>query len=146
MIKYFFLFVLFTTGFKAFAQHDPSDLIESDEWNIIGSIKTKYLKPGATSVVFPAQIKKYEKKPFELEGYMIPIRVGAKQTRFLLSSLPINQCFYCGKNGVPMMVMVEMAEPIPISKETILVRGILNLSSAANSEPVVLSASKKIGD
>jgi len=146
MIRYFFLFILLTTGCCAFAQHDPSDLIESDEWNIIGNIKTKYLKPGVTSVVFPEQIKKYEKKPFELEGYMIPIKVGMKQTRFLLSSLPINQCFYCGKNGVPMMVIVEMAEPIPISKETILVRGILNLSAAANSEPVVLRASKRIGN
>ncbi|MNR39518.1 hypothetical protein D3C85_1577330 [compost metagenome] len=51
-----------------------------------------------------------------------------KQTKFMLSTLPINQCFYCGKNGVPIMVLVEMAEPIKFTYKTIVVKGTLKLN------------------
>lgn len=134
-------FMLLATG--VYAQHDPSEQIESDEWSIIGNIKTKYVKGTGTIVTFPETVKKFDNRPFRLEGYMIPIKVGQKQTRFMLASLPINQCFYCGQNGVPMMVMVEMAEPITYSKDPVAVKGILKLSSAPNADPVVLKMAKK---
>ena len=38
-------------------------------------------------------------KPFELEGYMVPIKDGMKQTKFMLSTLPINQCYFCVKTA-----------------------------------------------
>jgi hypothetical protein len=139
-ILVFFSLLLFSS---VYAQHDPSDMIESEEWDIIGTVKTKYVKDGGTTVSFSDAIKKFDNRPFRLEGYMIPIRVGQKQTRFMLASLPINQCFYCGQNGVPMMVLVEMAEPIPFSKEPIAVKGTLKLSSAANADPVTLKMAKK---
>ena len=85
-------------------------------------------------------------KPFELEGYIVPIKDGMKQTKFMLSTLPINQCFYCGKNGVPIMVQVELKEPVKFTYQTVKVKGILKLSSAnaMNSSPISLVDGKAL--
>jgi hypothetical protein len=66
-----------------------------------------------------------------------------KQTKFMLSTLPINQCFYCGKNGVPIMVLVEMAEPIKFTYQTVKVKGTLKLNpgNAMDNPPIALVAS-----
>ena len=96
--------------------------------------------------IYNPNIKKFANKPFELEGYIVPIKDGMKQTKFMLSTLPINQCFYCGKNGVPVMVLVEMAEPIKFTYNTIKVKGTLKLSTgnAMDNPPITLSAAKPI--
>lgn len=138
MLKYCLAFLCVLFSVTAFAQHNPDDLIESNEWDLVATIKTKYIKPGVTSVSFPQEIKKFENKTFTLEGYMVPIKVGEKQTQFMLSSLPVNQCYYCGKNGVPMMVFVETTKPVRYEKYPVVVKGILKLNTAPNSEPVSL--------
>src|SRR6478752_4942847 len=106
------LLILAGFAFNAKAQHDPNDQIVSDNWDIIGNVDFKTVKETEMYAIFTNEIKKYAGKPFELEGYIVPIKDGMKQSKFMLSTLPINQCFFCGKNGVPIMVMVELAEPI----------------------------------
>lgn len=143
MKKLTFLFLLFI-AFTAKAQHDPSDQMDSPNWDLIGGVQIKKVKPTETYAVYNAGIKKFENKPFELSGYIVPIKDGMKQTKFMLSTLPINQCFYCGKNGIPIMVLVEMAEPIKFTYLPITVKGLLKLNTgnAMNNPPVELNASK----
>ncbi|RZK50240.1 MAG: hypothetical protein EOO99_03370 [Pedobacter sp.] len=126
------LIVLFFVGLlsNAKAQHDPTDQIFSASWEIIGDVDFKTVKETEMYAIFNNEIKKYNGKPFELEGYIVPIKDGMKQTKFMLSTLPINQCFYCGKNGVPIMVLVELVEPIKFTYETVKIRGTLKLSTA----------------
>ena len=145
-MKKLLLLAFLFAGLKASAQHDPLDQMESSEWNIISGVKTKVVKTTETYAVFTDEIRKYENKPFQLEGYIVPIKDGINQTRFMLSTLPINQCFYCGQNGVAMMVLIEMAEPIKYAAEPIAIKGILKLNrgNAVNSPPIVLISSKKI--
>ena len=131
-------------GFGAKAQHDPSDQILSANWDVIGSVDFKTVKDTEMYAIFGNEIKKYANKPFELEGYIVPIKDGMKQTKFMLSTLPINQCFYCGKNGVPVMVQVELKEPIKFTYQTVKIKGILKLSTAnaMDSSPISLVAGK----
>lgn len=138
-----FLLFLFI-GFSATAQHDPSDQMDSPNWDIIGGVKIKTVKPTETYAIYNAGIQKYESKPFELSGYIVPIKDGMKQTKFMLSTLPINQCFYCGKNGIPIMVLVEMAEPIKFTYQPITVKGVLKLNkgNAMNNPPIELITAK----
>lgn len=126
------LILLMITGFGliAKAQHDPSDQIVSENWDIVGDVEFKTVKDTETYAIFTSEIKKYAGKPFELEGYIVPIKDGMKQSKFMLSTLPINQCFFCGKNGVPIMVMVELVEPIKFTYQTVKIKGILKLSTA----------------
>lgn len=133
-------------GFGAKAQHDPSDQILSENWDVIGSVDFKTVKDTEMYAIFGNEIKKYANKPFELEGYIVPIKDGMKQTKFMLSTLPINQCFYCGKNGVPVMVQVELKEPVKFTYQTVKVKGILKLSTAnaMNSSPISLIEGKAL--
>jgi hypothetical protein len=133
-------------GFGAKAQHDPTDQILSENWDVIGSVDFKTVKDTEMYAIFGNEIKKHANKPFELEGYIVPIKDGMKQTKFMLSTLPINQCFYCGKNGVPIMVQVELKEPVKFTYQTVKVKGILKLSTAnaMNSSPISLVEGKAL--
>lgn len=145
MKKLLIAFLLFA-GLGVKAQHNPDDQIMSDNWDIIGSVDFKIVKDTEMYAVYNTNIKKFANKPFELEGYIVPIKDGMKQTKFMLSTLPINQCFYCGKNGVPVMVMVELAEPIKFTYQTIVVKGTLKLNTgnAMDNPPIALVAAKSI--
>lgn len=140
------LLVLIGFAFNAQAQHDPSDQIMSENWDIIGGVDFKTVKDTEMYAIFTPEIKKYAGKPFELEGYIVPIKDGMKQTKFMLSTLPINQCFFCGKNGVPIMVMVELVEPIKFTYQTVKIKGTLKLSTgnAMDNPPISLLAGKAL--
>ena len=131
-------------GFSSKAQHDPADQILSENWDVIGSVDFKTVKDTEMYAIFGNEIKKHANKPFELEGYIVPIKDGMKQTKFMLSTLPINQCFFCGKNGVPIMVQVELTEPVKFTYQPIKVKGTLKLSTAnaMDNPPITLSAGK----
>lgn len=138
------LLIIAGFGISAKAQHDPTDQIMSENWDIIGSVDFKNVKETEMYAIFGNDIKKHANKPFELEGYIVPIKDGMKQTKFMLSTLPINQCFYCGKNGVPIMVLVELTEPVKFTYQTITVKGTLKLSTAnaMDTPPISLVAAK----
>lgn len=141
------LLLLAGFGFGAKAQHDPSDQIISENWDVIGSVDFKTVKEDKEMyAVFGNEIKKHAGKPFELEGYIVPIKDGMKQSKFMLSTLPINQCFFCGKNGVPIMVMVELVEPIKFTYQTVKIKGTLKLSTANSMDvpPISLLAAKML--
>ena len=140
------LLILAGFGFMAKAQHDPNDQIMSDNWDVIGNVDFKTIKETEMYAIFSNEIKKYAGKPFELEGYIVPIKDGMKQTKFMLSTLPINQCFFCGKNGVPIMVLVELVEPIKFTYQTVKVKGILKLSTtnAMDNPPISLISGKAL--
>nr|WP_199076582.1 hypothetical protein [Pedobacter sp. ASV19] len=145
-MKQFLLLLFVLTGFAAKAQHDPNDQIISANWEVIGSVNFKIVKNKEMVPVFTPEIKKHADKPFELEGYIVPIKDGMKQTKFMLSTLPINQCYFCGKNGVPVMVLVELAEPVKFTYQTVTIKGILKLSNAnaMDTPPISLINGKSI--
>ncbi|WP_233603060.1 hypothetical protein [Pedobacter sp. KBW06] len=145
-MKRLILVVLLFTGFAVKAQHNPDDQILSDNWDVVGGVDFKIVKDSEMYAVYTPEIKKHANKTFELEGYIVPIKDGMKQTKFMLSTLPINQCFYCGKNGVPIMVLVEMAEPIKFTYKTIVVKGTLKLNpgNAMDNPPISLVNAKSI--
>ncbi len=146
MIKNIVLALLLFTGLAVKAQHNPDDQIMSDNWDVIGSVDFKIVKDTEMFAIYNNNIKKFANKSFELEGYIVPIKDGMKQTRFMLSTLPINQCYFCGKNGVPIMVLVELTEPIKFTYQTITVKGTLKLNTgnAMDNPPIVLTAAKPI--
>jgi len=145
-MKQILIALLLFSGFAVKAQHNPDDQIMSDNWDVIGGVEFKIVKDAEMYAVYSPAIKKHANKPFELEGYIVPIKDGMKQTKFMLSTLPINQCFYCGKNGVPIMVMVELTEPVKFTYQTIVVKGTLKLNAgnAMDNPPISLVNAKAI--
>lgn len=134
------LFLLFSCTVVKAQEHNPNDQIVSTNWDVIGGVQFKIVKNSEMYPIYTPDIKKCMNKPFELEGYMIPIKDGMKQTKFMLSTLPVNQCYFCGKNGVPIMVLVELASPVKFTYQTITIKGMLKLSggNAMDFPPVSL--------
>jgi hypothetical protein len=134
------LFILLTSVIPASAQHDPSDLLRSKNWDIIGSLEFRLEKNNDIFPIFSSQLKKNDNKEFELTGYLIPIREGLLHSRFLLSTLPVNQCFYCGKNGIPAMILVEMTAGIAFTYRPVRIQGKLKLKNVnlRDYPPIIL--------
>ncbi|MDR2284225.1 MAG: hypothetical protein LBE37_13495 [Sphingobacterium sp.] len=78
---------------------------------------------------FPPKLAAMNGKTVSLEGYAIAMKSGFRHNRFLLSVLPIDQCMFCGQDGIPSMVEVTLSEgkkirttgkPIAVKGKTVL--------------------------
>jgi hypothetical protein len=79
--------------------------------------------------VFSDQVRSLEGKTVTLPGYMVPFDSGTRGSVFMLSSLPLNACFFCGVGGPETVVEVHLTEPADFSEKPLEVRGILRLNS-----------------
>jgi hypothetical protein len=83
----------------------------------------EYEKP-----VFSTQAKALNGKNVTLPGYMVPFDNGLKGTNFMLSSLPLNACFFCGVGGPETVVEVHLTSETSYREKPIEVRGTLRLN------------------
>ncbi len=95
---------------------------------------------------FSDEIKKLDGAIIELKGYMIPIEEGKNQhNNFLISVLPLAQCFFCGKDGIPEMVEVYSKNALPFTDKIITMKGKLKLNyNDENHFAFMLMDSEKI--
>lgn len=128
-MKNFFLVVFFFCLFPVvFSQeHEIHDRITSEVWEKIGGISHKVIDDYEYYPIFNEKVKALNGKTVTLKGYIVPIKEGVEHSSFLLSVLPINQCFYCGKNGIPMMVEVNTKKPIRYTENIVNVTGTMKL-------------------
>ena len=148
-MKYLLLiFLLFDVfGVKAQTQkHNPNDQLRSLNWDVIASVKFELTEKNELMPLFSESIKRFENREFDLTGYLIPLKSGQKQQKFLLATLPINQCYFCGQNGIPVMIMIEMEQAIPYSEKPVKVKGILKLEqkNATYAPPITIKNAKLI--
>lgn len=134
----FIAVILMLTASFCYGQHSFEDQIMSDNWDLVGATQFKQVKEKLYPE-YSKQLKQHQDKAFELEGYMVPIKAGNKQSSFMLATLPINQCFYCGKNGVPIMVFVRMAEATPFTYQPVKIVGSLKLASGDSMDGAPIS-------
>ena len=78
--------------------------------------------------VFSAPVKALQGKTISLPGYMVPFENGIKGTRFMLSSLPLNACFFCGVGGPETVVEINSKEPVTFTEKPVEIRGVLKLN------------------
>jgi hypothetical protein len=108
--------------------------VSSSEWNTLAKVsyKTATDQYGEVSVpIFGAEVKALEGKQISLQGYMIPLdglEGMFKPNHFILSSLPVEACFFCGTGGPETVVEVHMKKPLEYTKEVIKLKGKLTLN------------------
>lgn len=142
-MKYLLLIVFaFPMGLLAQKKHEVTDRIHSLNWDIIAGVKFDMDEDFNFTPIFPETIKRFKDRSFELTGYIIPIKPGLTHQRFILSALPINQCYYCGQNGIPAMVLIIATKPIPFSEKPVKLIGRLKLDSKKGEAPVTLYDAK----
>lgn len=79
--------------------------------------------------IFSEAAKLLNGKSVVLPGYMVPFDNGLmKGTTFMLTSLPLNACFFCGVGGPESVVEVNLKKAIAYTDKPIEVKGILRLN------------------
>ena len=88
-------------------------------WSVLTDIKTKNEKNRILPVFTMSQLA-LNHKTQRVQGFMMPLDPGEKQTRFLLSSVPLT-CSFCLPGGPESMVEVRTKTPVKYSIEPITV-------------------------
>ena len=90
-------------------------------WSLLTDIKTKTEKNKILPVFGKEQLA-LNQKTQRIQGFMMPLEPGEKQSHFLLSSVPLT-CAFCVPGGPESMVEVKTREPVKYSLEAVTVEG-----------------------
>jgi hypothetical protein len=80
--------------------------------------------------IFSTSATSLNGKTITLPGYMVPFETGIEGAHFMLSSLPLNACFFCGVGGPESVVEVNLKKPITYTEKPIQIRGTLQLNES----------------
>jgi hypothetical protein len=85
--------------------------------------------------IFSKAAKGIEGKEIYIEGYIMPFD-GLESHKFVLSSLPINACYFCGNGGPESVIQVITTKPIRYTEKPVELKGVLQLN-ADNPEELI---------
>lgn len=88
--------------------------------------------------VFSASVKSLEGKAVTLPGYIVPFENELKSKVFMLSSLPLNACFFCGVGGPETVVEVHTTTPITYTDKPVQIKGVLRLNATNPDQMIFL--------
>ena len=75
---------------------------------------------------FAAGIAALDQKDVKVQGFMMPMQAGEKQTHFVLSATP-QTCAFCMPGGPESMVEVKTKTPVKYTMEPVVVSGKLTV-------------------
>lgn len=89
--------------------------------------------------VFTDDVKKLANTTITLPGYIVPFSAGTKKSSHLmLSSLPLNACFFCGVGGPETAVEVFLKEPMVYTDQLVEITGKLLLNNMSSSQLIFI--------
>lgn len=95
-------------------------------WELLGSVRTKFEKVGdrgQVRILFPAELRALDGQFQRIQGYMMPLEPGDRQSHFLLSAVPTN-CPVCLPGGPESLIEVRADTPVPYKAlAPVVVRG-----------------------
>ena len=90
-------------------------------WKMLGEVKPVKQKDKVVPE-FGKSIAALDKKEVRIQGFMMPLDMGEKQARFILTALPPS-CSFCLPGGPEQMVEVQAKSPVKYGFEPILLTG-----------------------
>jgi uncharacterized protein len=90
-------------------------------WTLLTSVQTRNEK-NRSLPVFTREVLALSEKPQRVQGFMMPLEPGEKQTHFLLSSVPLT-CQFCTPGGPESMVEVKTKTPVKYTLDPVTVEG-----------------------
>ncbi len=109
-------------------------------WDILLKLRFEVSYDHATDMVvqrpkFKDEHLKLDNQKIEIEGFIVPFDIvheatGGKHdgTMFMLSAFPAASCFFCKGAGPESIIEVYPKKPIPYSKESVKIKGRLELN------------------
>ena len=71
---------------------------------------------------FSSNVTALDKKEVKVQGFMMPLEMGDRQSHFVLSAMPTT-CSFCLPGGPEAMVEVKMKKPVKYSFEPLVLTG-----------------------
>ena len=71
---------------------------------------------------FDAGIAALDQKQVKVQGFMMPLQAGEKQSHFVLSAMP-QTCSFCMPGGPEQMVEVKSKTPLKYTMDAVIVSG-----------------------
>lgn len=93
-------------------------------YNITYQKNNEYDKP-----IFTKDLLALSNKVIVLPGYMVPFENGMKGNHFILSSLPLNACFFCGVGGPETVIEVFLKSAVTYTDKPVEIKGKLVLNN-----------------
>jgi uncharacterized protein len=90
-------------------------------WSVLTSVTTRTDKNRVLPVFNAGQLALHQKTQ-RIQGFMMPLEPGEKQSHFLLSSVPLT-CSFCTPGGPESMVEVKARTPVRATMEPVVVEG-----------------------
>lgn len=130
-MKPFVILGFVALGITALAQKQSYKGLPSLIWPKLYDIqyvKTVDATSESDKPVFSDAVKAINGKIVTLPGYIVPFTSGLKATHFMLSSLPLNACFFCGVGGPETVVEVFTISPVQFTEKPVEIQGALRLN------------------
>lgn len=77
---------------------------------------------------FSKRLMSYNGKVVRVKGYLIPMAELGGRNEYMLSSLPFNQCYFCGGAGPETVVEIQTKQTIKFVTRQITIEGVLFLN------------------
>lgn len=90
-------------------------------WSVLTAVKLKREK-NKIAPVFNLEQMALRQKTVRVQGFMMPLDPGEKQTHFLISSVPLS-CNFCLPGGPESMVEVKTKTAVRYSMEPLVIEG-----------------------
>ena len=75
---------------------------------------------------FSSSVTALDKKEVKVQGFMMPLEMGEKQSHFVLSAMPTS-CAFCMPGGPESLVEVKMKTPVKYTFDALVVSGKLTI-------------------
>lgn len=138
-MRYFHVAVLILGSVCAVAQ-------EANFWHVLAEVgfkKTKMAGGEMEVPIFSAHLKEYNGKKIKLKGFVIPVSETGDESKFMLSSLPFNVCYFCGAAGPETIVEVETNQKVKFTSQAIWMEGTLYLNEKDPDHHIYILKSAK---
>ena len=136
-MKTFLLAVLLVAALPVAAQHqlppgaDPAQFKPLEErkdvvsWKMLSQVELVKQKDRYVPQ-FAADVSALDQKQVKLQGFMMPLQMGDKQTHFVLSAMP-QSCAFCLPGGPESLVEVKTRAPVKYSFDAMVLSGRLSV-------------------
>ncbi len=106
---------------------------EENVWDTLSDITFENIVDPASGIPIPQaqfgeDVLDLNGKEITVRGYLLPEKGYKTHKEFILSSLPYNLCYFCGKAGPETVMEVSSLDAIRYSDDPIVLKGVLMLN------------------
>lgn len=129
--------LLLALALPAAAQHEPPPGADPSQfkplperkdivsWKVLAQVELVKMKDRYVPQ-FAQSVASLDQKEVKVQGFMMPLQMGDKQTHFVLSAMP-STCSFCMPGGPEAMVEVKTKQPVKYTFDAVVVSGKLSV-------------------